>query len=335
MNQGNEVTVSNKTVLVTGGAGYIGSHTCKALKQAGYVPVVYDNLVYGHQDFIKWGAFEKGDLLDKERIEEVIKKYSSMAVLHFAAFIYAPESVENPEKYYRNNVLGALNLLSAMKNCQIDKIIFSSTCAVYGIPVKIPISEDNPKNPINPYGQTKFIVENMLKDFDIAYGIKSIALRYFNAAGADLEGEVGENHNPESHLIPLILDVALGLSPFITIFGNDYDTPDGTCIRDYIHVTDLAGAHVLALKGLENGINSTAFNLGNGYGYSIKEIIETTKKVTGMEIKTKLAQRRKGDPPRLIADSTKAINELGWKPKYEKIEVILESAWQWHKKRHL
>jgi len=324
--------LSNKTILVTGGAGYIGSHACKALQKAGFIPIVYDNLIHGHKNFIKWGPFEEGDITDKNRVEEVIKKYSPFAVLHFAAFIDAAESVSDPGKYYRNNVMGALNLLCAMKNRGVTKMVFSSSCAVYGIPVKIPILENNPYNPINPYGQTKSIVENILKDFDRAYNIKSISLRYFNAAGADPDGEIGEDHNPETHLIPLVLDSALGHRHSVTVFGNDYDTPDGTCIRDYIHVSDLADAHILALNALENGMNTTAFNLGNGQGYSVKEIIETAKHVTGTDIVTEIFKRRAGDSPKLIGSSIKAINELGWEPKYGDIKTIISHAWQWHKK---
>ncbi len=318
------------TVLVTGGAGYIGSHTCKALSKAGYLPVAYDNLIYGHRDFVKWGPFEEGDITDSKRLAEVMKKYKPDAVLHFAAFAYVGESIERPDKYYRNNVVGSLTLLEAMKSQGLHKIVFSSSCATYGNPLSLPLAENHIQNPLNPYGQSKLIVEQMLKDFDRAYGIKSIALRYFNAAGADPDCELGEDHCPETHLIPLIIYTALRIRPKITVFGNDYPTPDGTCIRDYIHVTDLAEAHVLALKKLEADPESGAYNLGNGLGYSVKEIIETTEHVIGGKIPTEIGPRRPGDPDRLVSEPRKAIKELGWKPQYGDIKTILHHAWKWH-----
>jgi UDP-glucose-4-epimerase GalE len=326
---------NNKNILVTGGAGYIGSHTCKALRNAGYNPIAYDSLIYGHKDFVKWGLFEEGDILDKEKLAAVFEKHRPDAVIHFAAFAYVGESVEDPSKYYWNNVAGTLTLLDVMKKHGVKKIVFSSTCATYGYPLTVPISEKHSQNPINPYGQTKLTVEKILHDFDIAYGIKSISLRYFNAAGADPAAEVGEDHNPETHLVPLVLNAAAGFSENITVFGNDYDTPDGTCIRDYIHVSDLADAHVLALKKLEMKSRSDFFNLGNGSGYSVMEIIKTAENITNVKIPYNIGQRRAGDPDRLISNSTKAFEQLGWKPQFGDIEIIVKHAWQWHKKRFL
>lgn len=272
--------MKSKNILVTGGAGYIGSHACKALSLAGYTPVTYDNLVYGHSWAVKWGPLEIGDIQDRNRLADVIEKYNPEAVMHFAAFAYVGESVKDPGKYYRNNVAGTLTMLETLRHYNIDKLIFSSTCATYGVPDIVPIREDHPQRPINPYGSSKLMVERMLTDFDQAHSLRSISLRYFNAAGADPELEIGEAHNPETHLIPLILDVACGCRPIIQIFGNDYETPDGTCIRDYIHVSDLADAHVLALSSLESGASTTAYNLGNGQGISVMQIISAVEKIT-------------------------------------------------------
>ena len=252
--------MSNPIVLVTGGAGYIGSHTCKALHKQGYTPIAYDNLVYGHPWAVRWGPLEEGDIADRQRLDAVISKYQPVAVMHFAAYAYVGESVTDPGKYYRNNVAGSLTLLEAIRDHHVDKFIFSSTCATYGVPNDIPIKEDQPQNPINPYGASKLMIERILQDFDHAHGIKSVCLRYFNAAGADPDGELGEAHDPETHLIPLVLDAISGRRENIKIFGDDYDTPDGTCIRDYIHVSDLADAHVLALQALERGAKSSIFN---------------------------------------------------------------------------
>jgi UDP-arabinose 4-epimerase len=322
--------VDNKTILVTGGAGYIGSHACKSLAQSGYIPVSYDNLIYGHEWAVQWGPLEIGDIADRTKLDEVIRKYKPAAVMHFAAFAYVGESMENPGKYYRNNVSGTLTLLEAMRDHHIDKIVFSSSCATYGIPDKIPIPENHPQHPINPYGHSKLMIEQILRDFESAHGLRSVALRYFNAAGADPDGETGEAHEPETHLIPLVLDAAAGKRPSITLFGNDYDTPDGTCIRDYIHVTDLARAHVLALNLLATGSPGTAYNLGNGNGFSVRQVIDKAKLVTGKNIREQMGARREGDPPALIGDSTKAINELGWKPQFASLEEIIESAWRFH-----
>jgi UDP-arabinose 4-epimerase len=321
--------MSQKRILVTGGAGYIGSHACKALLQAGYVPVAYDNMVYGHQWAVKWGPLEVGDIADRAGLDEVIEKHRPVAVMHFAAYTYVGESMRDPGKYYRNNVAATLTLLEAMRDHQIDKVIFSSSCAVYGIPGKIPIPEGHPKQPISPYGHSKMMIEQILRDFGPAHGIRSVSLRYFNAAGADLDCMIGEVHVPETHLIPLVLDAAAGKRPYVTIFGTDYETPDGTCIRDFIHVTDLVDAHVLALKLLEDGKKSTVYNLGNGQGFSVREVIETAKKVTRKAFDVKIGPRRPGDPPRLVGDATRAARELGWRPRYPDLSVTVETAWKW------
>ena len=319
-------------ILIVGGAGYIGSHLNKEINKKGIETVIFDNLSYGHRDFVKWGTFEKGDLGNIEDIRAVFKKYPIEAVMHFAAFTYVGESVEDPQKYYQNNVKNTLNLLQVMLEENVKYFVFSSTCATYGNPVEIPITENHPQDPINPYGKGKLMVETVLKDYSDAYGLKYASLRYFNAAGADPEGEVGELHDPETHLIPLILDVAAGRREDIKIFGTDYDTPDGTCIRDYIHVTDLAEAHILALEYLQNGGESDFFNLGNGNGFSVKEVIETAEEITGKNIKAVEAERRAGDPPILVGSSTKAKETLNWNPKYDELSKIIETAWNWHQK---
>lgn len=316
-------------ILVTGGAGYIGSHACKALAKAGHTPITYDNLVYGHRWAVKWGPLEEGDIADRDRLSEVIAKYQPVAVMHFAAYAYVGESVQDPGKYYRNNVAGTLTLLEVMRDLGIDKFIFSSTCATYGIPESVPIREDHPQRPINPYGASKLMIERMLQDFDVAHGLRSISLRYFNAAGADPDGEIGEAHDPETHLIPLVLDAAAGKRTAITVFGDDYETPDGTCIRDYIHVADLADAHVLALKALEDGAKTTAYNLGNGHGFSVKEVIETAERVAGKTVPVEIGQRRPGDPAKLVGDSTRIRSELAWNPRYAGLQLMIASAWNW------
>lgn len=318
-------------ILIVGGAGYIGSHINKELNKQGYKTVVFDSLVKGHREAIKWGEFFEGDLANIEDIRGVFKKYPIEAVLHFAAFIEVGESVKDPQKYYQNNVKNTLNLFQVMLENDVKKIIFSSTAATFGNPQYSPIDEKHPQVPINPYGQAKLMVEKILADYDFAYGLKYVALRYFNACGADLDGEIGENHSPESHLIPLVLDAALGKREDIKIFGTDYPTPDGTCIRDYIHVTDLAQAHVLALKYLLNGGESDCFNLGNGSGFSVREVIDMVKKVAGVDFKVTEVERRAGDPPELIADSKKAREILKWEPKFFELETIVSSAWRWHK----
>jgi len=321
-----------KHVLVTGGAGYIGSHASKALSAAGYVPVSFDNLVYGHEWAVRWGPFVQGDILDRAALDAVMEKYRPVAVMHFAAFAYVGESVENPGKYYRNNVSGSLSLLAAMRDHGVGKFILSSTCATYGLPDAVPIPESHPQRPINPYGASKLMVEQVLRDVDVAHGLRSISLRYFNAAGADPDGEIGESHDPETHLIPLVLDAAAGVRPEIVVYGNDYPTPDGTCIRDYIHVSDLANAHVLGLRALEAGAATTAYNLGNGHGFSVKEVIDTARQVTGREIRVRVGPRRPGDPPRLVGDATRIRKELGWRPEHADLAEMIGSAWKWHQK---
>ncbi|MGC1310233.1 MAG: UDP-glucose 4-epimerase GalE [Phormidesmis sp.] len=326
-----------ETVLVTGGAGYIGSHTVLALKQKGYNVIVFDNLVYGHRELVEQVLDVElivGDIGDYALLCDVFEKYNISAVIHFAAFAYVGESYSNPGKYYQNNVVGTLTLLEAMRDSNIDKIVFSSTCATYGVPEKTPISESQLQQPINPYGMTKLTVERMLKDFDAAHGLKSVAFRYFNAAGADPAGQLGEDHSPETHLIPLVLLTALGQRASISIFGTDYPTPDGTCIRDYIHVSDLADAHILGLEYLLAGSESDVFNLGNGNGFSVKEVIDTARSVTGREILVVESERRQGDPPALVGASEKARRLLGWDPQYADLEKILTHAWQWHQRRH-
>lgn len=317
-------------ILVCGGAGYIGSHINKQLHKEGYDTVVFDNLIYGHREAVKWGKFVEGDLADISDIEAVFQKYDIEAVYHFAAFAYVGESVTNPEKYYYNNVANTLNLLKVMRKYGCNKIIFSSTCATYGEPERVPITEDMPQNPINPYGFTKLTVEHIFKDYAKAYGLKFVVLRYFNAAGADPDGEIGESHNPETHIIPLVLDAAGGQRPDIKVFGTDYDTPDGSCVRDYIHVTDLATAHLLALHYLENGGASDFFNLGNEKGTSVLEVIDSVKRVTGKDFKVVLSDRRPGDPAKLVGSSAKAQKVLGWKPQYGDIDTIVQHAWNWH-----
>lgn len=319
-------------VLVCGGAGYIGSHINKQLHKEGYETVVFDNLVYGHREAVKWGKFEQGDLSNIEDIERVFNKYSIEAVFHFAAYAYVGESVVNPEKYYYNNVSNTLNLLKVMREHGCRKIIFSSTCATYGEPERVPITEDMPQNPINPYGATKLMMERILKDYYRAYGIEFVVLRYFNAAGADPEGEIGESHDPETHIIPLVLDAASGRRENIKVFGTDYETLDGSCVRDYIHVYDLATAHLLALHYLEQGKESDFFNLGNELGTSVLQVIDSVKKVTGREFKVTLTDRRPGDPAVLVGSSRKAQEILGWEPIYKDIDKIVEHAWKWHER---
>ncbi len=320
-------------ILVCGGAGYIGSHINKQLNKEGYETVVFDNLVYGHREAVKWGELIVGDLKNIADINAVFDKYDIDAVFHFAAYAYVGESVDDPEKYYYNNVANTLNLLNAMKEHGCNKIIFSSTCATYGEPKRVPITEDMPQNPINPYGATKLMVERIFKDYSRAYGLQFVVLRYFNAAGADPDSEIGESHDPETHIIPLVLDAASGLRPDIKVFGTDYDTEDGSCIRDYIHVTDLATAHLLALHHLENGKPSDFFNLGNEKGTSVLEVVESVRRVTGREFTVTLTDRRPGDPAKLVGASSKAKTILGWKPKYEDIDTIVSHAWKWHEKK--
>lgn len=323
-------------VLVTGGAGYIGSHTCKALAAAGHEPVTFDNLSMGHASAVRWGPLEQGDLLDPSRLLEVIEAWRPEAVVHFAAVAYVGESVENPAKYYRNNFVGTLNLLDAMRERGVGKIVFSSTCATYGDPIKLPLDEDHPQAPINPYGRSKLMIEQVLRDYASAYGLSSIALRYFNAAGADPEGELGEEHDPETHLIPLVLEAAAGIRDKITVFGRDHDTRDGTCVRDYIHVSDLAQAHVHALTALGGRAEAKAraFNLGTGTGYTVQEVIDAAGRITGRAIPVAQGPRRAGDPPTLVADAAAARATLGWQPRYSDLATMLETAWAWTMKQH-
>jgi UDP-arabinose 4-epimerase len=317
------------TVLVTGGAGYIGSHACKALAGAGYTPLSYDNLSYGHPWAVRWGPLEQGDIADRATLDNVIARHRPSAVMHFAAYTYVGESVDNPGKYYRNNVAGTLTLLEAVRDHGIPHFIFSSTCATYGIPQRVPIAETHPQQPINPYGASKLMIERMLEDFGAAHGLRSVALRYFNAAGADPDGELGEDHDPETHLIPLALQAMLGQRADLAIFGTDYPTADGTAIRDYIHVTDLADAHVQALRYLERGGAGTAFNLGTGRGYSVREVVDTIAAVTGRRAPT----RRPGDPAVLVAAAQRGMDVLGWQPRCSELPHIITTAWRWHARR--
>lgn len=319
-------------ILIVGGAGYIGSHVNKLLAQRGYQTVVFDNLSRGYREFVRWGEFVEGDLLHLPQLRSCFETFPIEAVMHFSALSLVEESVVHPERYYQNNVIGTLNLLRVMLEFGVRFFIFSSTCSTYGLPQTIPIPEDHPQNPINPYGFTKLIIEKTLRDYDGAYGVKHINLRYFNAAGADPEGEIGERHHPETHLIPLTIFAALGLKEEVKIFGTDYPTPDGTCVRDYIHVTDLSDAHVRALAYLLESGKSDSFNLGNGNGYSVREVIETVKRISRKDFRVVEAERRAGDPPVLIGSSQKAMKTLGWKPRYDALETIIETAWNWHQK---
>ncbi len=327
---------TEKTVLVTGGAGYIGSHAVLALARAGVKVVVLDNLVYGHREATEWlhgVELYTGDIGNRELLRRIFAEHPIDAVMHFAAYAYVGESVTNPGKYYLNNVSATLVLLDEMVAAGILNFVFSSTCATYGVPVKLPLTEDHSQIPINPYGQTKLMVEKILADFDRAHGLKSVCFRYFNAAGADPEGRIGEMHDPETHLIPLVLDAASGTREFISIFGTDYETPDGTCIRDYIHVADLADAHLLGLSFLESEKRSMSFNLGNEQGTSVREIIDAAVRVTGKEVPVREADRREGDPPILVGSSALAERTLGWKPQFGDIETIVRHAWRWHQSK--
>jgi UDP-arabinose 4-epimerase len=318
-----------RTILVTGGAGFVGSHACKALARAGYKPVTFDNLERGHDWAVKWGPLERGDLRDESELRRAFEMWEPWAVMHFAAFAYVGESNVDPLKYYDNNVGGTGNLLKACAAFECKNVVFSSSCATYGIPSRLPLAEDDAQQPVNPYGYTKLVAERMLREVDAAHGIRHVALRYFNAAGADPDGELGELHEPETHLIPLVLFAAMGRQPSINVFGNDYPTPDGTCIRDYVHVSDLADAHVAAVDWLAAGKVSSSFNLGNGRGFSVGEVIRTTEQVTGLAIKTEVSPRRSGDPPVLISDSSKARKLLGWEPKFPDLSQQIDHAWKW------
>jgi len=315
-------------VLVVGGAGYIGSHMVKMLGRLGCEVVTLDDLSSGHRDAVLCGRFVAGDMADRRVLDAVLADGVD-AVMHFASFIQVGESVREPAKYYRNNVVNTLALLDAMRDHGVLRFIFSSTAATFGEPQYVPIDEAHPQAPINPYGRSKWMIEQILKDYDAAYDMKSVSLRYFNAAGADPEGELGERHDPETHLIPLVLQAAAGIRPNVSVFGRDYPTPDGTCIRDYIHIEDLCSAHWLALQSLMGGGSSAAFNLGNGNGFSVQEVIDTARKVTSRPIAVVEGPRREGDPARLVADSTAIRTQLGWQPQYPDLETIVAHAWRW------
>jgi UDP-glucose 4-epimerase len=319
-------------ILIVGGAGYIGSHVNKELNKHGYETVVYDNLIYGHKEAVKWGTFEYGDLRDTSRLEQIFNTYDIEAVFHFAAFAYVGESVTNPSKYYNNNVSATINLLDVMVRHNVKYFVFSSTCATYGQPEQMPITEDMPQRPINPYGASKLMVERILEDYENAYGLHSVCLRYFNAAGDDPDGEIGEMHDPETHIIPLVLDAAIGKRDCIKVFGTDYETPDGSCVRDYIHVLDLADAHIRALEYMKKENCSNRFNLGTSNGTSVIELVDVAKKVTGVDFKVVFDERRPGDPATLIGGNKKAMEILGWEARHSDIETILMNAWDWHRK---
>ena len=318
------------SILIVGGAGYIGSHTAKRVARAGLTPVVFDNLEYGHRSAVKWGPFVEGDLADSPLIERVLREYEITSVIHFAAYAYVGESVANPRKYFRNNVVCTLNLLDAMVDAGVREIVFSSTCATYGEPHEVPISENHPQTPVNPYGESKLAVEKILHWYAGAYGMHFAALRYFNAAGADPDGELGEDHDPETHLIPLAIAAALGRGSELSIFGSDYPTPDGTAVRDYIHVVYLAEAHWLALRHLAKSSENLRLNLGTGRGHSVKEVIAAVEKIGGRKVPSRQAPRRAGDPPALVADAREAAKVLGWRPEYPELETIVEHAFRWH-----
>ncbi|HEX5419143.1 MAG TPA: UDP-glucose 4-epimerase GalE [Gammaproteobacteria bacterium] len=320
------------TILVTGGAGYIGSHTCKALASAGFNPVAYDNLVSGHRSAVRWGPFVEGDLADREALETALSEHAVSAVIHFAAHAYVGESMQWPGKYFRNNVSCTINLLEAMLSQKIRCIVFSSTCATYGMPERLPIDEAHPQRPINPYGESKLFVERALHWYGIAHGFSAASLRYFNAAGADPEGEIGERHDPETHLVPLVIETALGTRAAVDIYGTDYATPDGTAVRDYVHVTDLADAHVRALRHLRDGGESLRLNLGTGRGHSVLEVVDCVARQAGVRIPMHKGPRRPGDPAELVADAAQARAVLGWEPRYSALETIVETAWRWHAK---
>ena len=320
----------SETILVTGGAGYVGSHACKALARAGYRPITYDSLIHGHREAVRWGPLVEGDLADAGRLTDAMRRFQVAAVLHFAAFAYVGESIQQPGRYFGNNVVNTLTLLEAMRTSAVRHIVFSSTCATYGIPDRVPIPESALQRPVNPYGESKLMVERMLHWYGTAHGFTHAILRYFNAAGADPEGEIGEDHDPETHLIPLVLQAALGERAQIDVLGTDYPTPDGTAVRDYIHVQDLAEAHVQALDLLLKGGLSITVNLGTGTGHSVREVIAAAERVTGRRVPRREAPRRFGDPPVLVADPSRAGELLGWKPALSDLDTILKTAWAWH-----
>lgn len=318
-------------VLVTGGAGYIGSHACKALKAAGYIPVTYDNLVTGWQDAVKFGPFEKGDLADRTCLDKVFARWRPVAVMHFAALSQVGEAMSEPGRYWRNNVAGSLTLMEAAVEAGCMNFVFSSTCATYGEHDNVVLDEETPQEPLNAYGASKRAVEDILRDFEAAYGLRHVIFRYFNVAGADPEGEVGEHHRPETHLIPVMLEAIDGQRDALTIHGIDYETPDGTCIRDYVHVCDLVDAHVLGLKWLENGKGSEIFNLGTGDGFSVREVIDASRSVTNKDVPYSEGPRRAGDATKLVSGSERAARDLGWAPSRSTMRQMIEDAWKWHK----
>lgn len=320
------------SILVTGGAGYIGSHTCKALAQAGYLPVVYDNLSRGHREAVRWGPLIEADIADRGRLRAAMVEHQVAAVMHFAAYAYVGESIGDPALYYRNNLSGSLSLLEAMHESGVGEIVFSSTCATYGTPEAVPIRETAPQHPVNPYGETKLAIERALHWFGQAHGLRSVSLRYFNAAGADPDGELGEDHAPETHLVPLVLQAALGRRSSIEVYGTDYPTPDGTAIRDYVHVADLATAHLRALERLRAGGSSSALNLGTGQGHSVREVISAAERVSGRKVPARDAPRRPGDPAVLVADASLASELLGWRAENSSIETIVGTALAWHRR---
>lgn len=320
-------------IVVTGGAGYIGSHMVRLLGEMGLDSITFDNLSRGHREMVTSGTFIEGDLSETSRLVQIFKEHRVKAVFHFAADSLVGESEEDPRRYYLNNVAKGIQLLDAMLEAGVSKIVFSSSAAVYGEPLRIPIDEDHPEAPVNVYGTTKLIMENMMRTYAAAYGLRFASLRYFNAAGAAPDSRIGEDHDPETHLIPLVLDAALGRRQEITVFGSDYDTPDGTCIRDYIHVADLAEAHILALKHLDSGGGPAVYNLGNGKGFSVREVIKAVERVTGRTIPVREGARRKGDPARLVASSERIRKDWGWKPRFADLDVMVETAWIWHRKR--
>ncbi|SFJ60526.1 UDP-glucose 4-epimerase GalE [Celeribacter neptunius] len=324
----------SKSVIVTGGAGYIGSHACKALRAAGYEPVTFDNLSTGWEDAVKFGPFEKGDLLDRARLDEVFAKYQPVAVMHFAAFSQVGESMKDPGKYWHNNVIGSLTLIEAAVAAGCPNFVFSSTCATYGDQDNVVLDEASVQLPINSYGASKRAIEDILENFGAAYGLNHVIFRYFNVAGGDPEAEVGEFHQPETHLIPLMLDAISGKRDALTIFGTDYDTPDGTCIRDYVHVCDLVDAHVLGLKWLEEGRGSRVFNLGTGKGFSVREVIDHSRAVTNKDVPYVEGDRRPGDCTKLVSGSERAIHELGWTPDRSNLAQMIGDAWKWHQTGH-
>jgi UDP-arabinose 4-epimerase len=321
-------------VLVTGGAGYIGSHACKALARAGHIPLTYDNLSRGFRHAVRWGPLVEGDIADRGAVAAALRAHNVSTVMHFAAFAYVGESTGDPALYYRNNVTGTLALLDAMRETGVDRIVFSSSCATYGLPDSVPIRETMVQRPVNPYGETKLAIERVLHWYGEAYGLRSVSLRYFNAAGADRDGQIGEEHEPETHLIPLVLRAALGAGTPVAIFGTDYPTPDGSAVRDYIHVEDLAAAHVRALEYLEGGGTSAAVNIATGRGYSVREIIAAVAAAVGHPVPCSEAPRRSGDPPTLVADPGRAEVLLGWRPQYSDLDTIIRTALAWARRQH-